>query len=422
MKHHLSVGIFVGGNFIPSYDGATNRMRYLSRHLQRTGIKVTIFHGYRGWTDLRLISREPFKTYIFPIDCYYNNLNFLADLIKKEKINIIQFNDLELIISQGVKLSQATGAYIVSESHYVVSRLAKSLGATPERVRSISKFEKIIGKIVDHVICLSKDDKPELQSRMHLPSDRISVVPSGVDLEEIVYHKPNFRTKTILFLGNLYFEPNADAVRQIYKHIFPKLKQRGFKFILVGDCPPGLKKQYQAQNFIFIGPIPNLNAVFRKTTVALAPVRESTGLRIKILNYLAAGLPVIATSAAVAGMPNTKNVIIEDNLKKYSNIILGLFNHPQRALLLSKEGRKFIEQKLDWRLVARKIISVYKFVLSRPVKNKLRFINLTTGLRIGQPAWLEEAERKGRFEKLKSSIHDKFSFGIINRGKINIIR
>lgn len=422
MKYKMSVGIFVGGNFIPSYDGATNRMHYLSRYLQKAGVKVTIFHGYRGWTNLRLISHEPFKTYIFPSDRYYNDIDFLANLLKKEKINIIQFNDLEPIISQGIKLSQATGAHIVSESHYVVSQLAKSLGTAPEKILSINKLEKTVGKVVDHVICLSKDDKRGLQSRMHLPSSKISVVPSGIDIKEIAYHKPNLQSKTVLFLGNLYFEPNADAVRQIYKHVFPKLERHGFKFIIIGDCPPKLKKQYQAKNFIFTGPVPNLNAIFRNAAIALAPVREGTGLRIKILNYLAAGLPVIATSTAVLGMPEIKNIVVEDNLKKYANIILHLSDCPQRAFRFSKEGRKFIERKLDWKLIARKTMLVYKLALSRPAKNKSRFINLTEGLRIGQPVWLEEAERKGRFKKLKSSIRGKFSFGVINRGKITIVR
>ncbi|OHB17367.1 MAG: hypothetical protein A2913_00930 [Parcubacteria group bacterium RIFCSPLOWO2_01_FULL_40_65] len=418
----ISVGIFIGGDFIPSYAGATNRMQYLSRYLQRAGVKIVIFHGYRGWTDLQLIAREPFKTYIFPINRYYRDLDFLASLIRKENIHIIQFNDLEPIISQGVKLSQATGAYIVDESYYVVSDLAKSIGASDNRVHSIKKIEATAGSVIDHIICLSNNDKPKLQSTMRVFDNRVSVVPSGVDLKENKYWGPNFDAKTVLFLGNLYFEPNADAVRSIYRHVFPALKQEGFRFLMVGDCPPVLKRKYESRDFHFTGPVRDLNVVFQQTTAALAPIQESTGLRIKILNYLAAGLPVIATSQAVSGISNTKHIIVENDVRRYADIIRDLLKNRKTSTQRSIAARRFIEKNFDWHKIALTVASVYKKILKRPVKNKLKFINLISKFHLGQPAWLEEAERKGRFTNLRTVIKGKFSYGVIQRGKIRIIR
>jgi len=418
----LAVGIFIDGDFIPSYNGAKNRVHYLSRYLQRIGVKVVIFYCYRGWADLKLISQEPFKTYIFPIDRYYNDLNFLANLIKKESINIIQFCDLESTLSQGIKLSQNTGAYLVSELHYVVSKLAKNLGNPPKRVQSIRQLELATGKIADHIICLSANDSLELRKKMHIVSSRISTIPSGVDLKEIKYRGPNFKAKTALFLGNLYFEPNADAVRLISRYIYPALNQKGFRILIVGDCPPELKRQFQAPNFIFTGSVPNLDEIFRETTVALSPVREGTGLRIKILNYLGAGLPVIATSAAASGMSNTKSIIIENNFKKYPKIIFDLFNNPNHALRLAISSRKIIERNFDWLIIARRTAEAYKNIISLKIKKKPRFADLGENLTIGKPDWLEEFERKGRFKKLSSKIHGNFSHGIINRGEIRIIK
>lgn len=418
----ISVGIFVGGDFIPSYAGATNRMHYLSRHLQQIGVKVIVFHGYRGWTDLRLIAQEPFKTYIFPIDRYYNDISFLANLIRKEKLRIIQFNDLEPIISQGTKLSQATGAYIVSESHYIVSRLAKSIGASASRIRSIRKLEAAAGCAVDHVVCLSENDRPELRNKMRISNNRISVVPSGVDLREIKYWGPNFSSKTVLFLGNLYFEPNAHAVRAIHAYILPSLQQEGFKFLIVGDCPPAFKRKYESYNFRFTGPIRDLNVIFRQATVAVAPILGGTGLRIKILNYLGAGLPVISTSIAALGIRNTRHMIIENDFRKYAGLIKSLLKNRSKTIRHSIAARRSIESDFDWQKMAFRVASVYRKILSRPVKDKSKFINLLSMLRIGQPAWLEEAERKGRFIKLQSAIKGKFSYGIIQRGNIRVIR
>ena len=79
----IRLGVFVDGDFIPSFDGAANRFHYLSRALLWAGVEVVIFHGYRGWSDLKLIKKEKIKTYIFPIECYYNNLELIASIIKK---------------------------------------------------------------------------------------------------------------------------------------------------------------------------------------------------------------------------------------------------------------------------------------------------------------------------------------------------
>jgi hypothetical protein len=137
MKRKIKVGIFVDGDFIPSYDGASNRFHYLSRYLARNGVEIIIFHGYREWSDISLIKKEPFKTYIFPIEHYYNNLELIASIIRKESIDIIQFDNLEPILLQGIRLAELTGVKLVSEMHYVVRNLAKKLGAGQSRIKEI---------------------------------------------------------------------------------------------------------------------------------------------------------------------------------------------------------------------------------------------------------------------------------------------
>ena len=311
----IKIGIFIDGGFIPSYDGATNRFQYLSRHLQKSGVDVVIFYCHRGWSDIELIKEEPFKIYLLPVNSYYNNLDLLVELVRKEGIDIIQFNDPEPILSRGVQISNTTNTHLVAEMHYVVSDLAKSLGSSSEDIANIKKYEKLVGVAVDHLICLSKDDEPVLLNNMGISKDRVSVVPSGVDVNNIKFFGPNFSNKTILFLGNLFFEPNAKAIGNIYKHIYPKLDKLGFKFLIVGNYPRELKDRYKNSNLEFTGAVADLNDVFSKTTVALAPVLEGTGMRIKTLNYLSAGLPVITTSISTSGFDYKDVLIIENDLK-----------------------------------------------------------------------------------------------------------
>lgn len=142
MKKKIKVGIFVDGDFIPSYDGASNRFHYLSRYLALNGIDIVIFHGYREWSDISLIRKEPFKTYIFPIKNYYNNLELIASLIRKESIDIIQFDNLEPILLQGIRLAELSGTKLVSEMLYVVRNLAKDLVLINSEYPKLKKWKK----------------------------------------------------------------------------------------------------------------------------------------------------------------------------------------------------------------------------------------------------------------------------------------
>jgi len=417
------IGIFIDGGFIPSYDGATNRFQYLSKHLKKNGVDVVIFYCYRGWSNIELIKKEPFKTYLLPVNNYYRNINLIADLIKKEHINIIQFNDLEPILSFGARLSEMTKTYLVIEMHYVVSSLAKALGSSSRYIKNIKKYEKLVGNLTDHLICVSDDDKPVLSNNMNISDNRISVIPSGVDVDGIKFSSPNFSKKTVVFLGNLFFEPNAVAVDNIYKYIYPELKKLGFKFLIVGDCPKTIKDKYKNHNFEFTGTVADLNDVFKKSTIALAPILEGTGMRLKTLNYLSAGLPVITTSISALGFQSKDVLIIENNFKKYPNIILDLISNRARVLELSKRGRNLVEKKFNWDYIANKTKLTYEKILSIPIKNKDVFIKEASKPKLTkEPVWLVETITKGRFADRYCVLDDGVAYTVIENNKINTVK
>lgn len=413
MSGKIKVGIFVDGDFIPSYDGASNRFHYLSRYLALNGADVIIFHGYRGWSDISLIRKEPFKTYIFPEQHYYVNLELIASLVKKESIDIIQFDNLEPILLQGIRLSKLTGARLVSEMHYVVRNLAEKLGANSSRVKEIKMMEEEVGKSIDHLISLSEEDGMLLEKYMKISSQNISVIPSGVDCDEIRYFGPNFDEKNIIFLGNLYFQPNEDAVRRMRDLIYPELQRHGFRFTIAGDYPPDLKKDCQAKDFNFIGTLSDLNYLFKDATFALAPIDEGTGMRIKLLNYLAAGIPVLTTSAAIVGFKNKGCFFIEDNYSGYGKRIMDLLKNKKDLIRASYDGRSEIEKCYDWNSIAKMTIGVYEKILGRDMLQKV--LPETNIIKNKEPAWLQEAIAKKRFKIIESdNLLKDSSFAVLN--------
>lgn len=416
----IKLAIFVDGDFIPSYDGASNRFHYLSRYLARNGIDLIIFHGYRGWSDISLIKKEPFKTYIFSIDTYYNNLNLIASILIREGINIIQFDNLEPVILQGIELSRLTGSKLVSEMHYVVRNLAKSLGAGSERLAEIEKIETEVGKNIDHLICLSGDDQSYLAEFLSLGPDQISVIPSGVDCNEIEFHGPDFQSRNIIFLGNLYFKPNEEAVRIIKDVVYPELVKKGFQFTIGGDCPRELSEELSDKGFTFTGVIPNLNELFKSATVALAPIFEGTGMRIKLLNYLAAGIPVLTTSIATNGFSQKEAFIIEDDCTKYPDIILKLIESQKDIVSMSKKGHETIQKFYDWDIIAKRSINIYQKILEQKEVEKCIPLKI---LKTKDPVWLQEAISKKRFDQIDNpDLKQEFSYSTVENDKVETFR
>jgi glycosyltransferase involved in cell wall biosynthesis/thymidylate kinase len=418
MIKKIKVGIFVDGDFIASYDGASNRFHYLSRYLALNGVDVVIFHGYRGWSDISLIQKEPFKTYVFPIGPYYGNLELIASLIRKESIDIIQFDNIEPILLQGIRLAELSGAKLVSEMHYVVRDLAKRLGAGESRITEIMNLERKVGRIVDHLICLSDQDAPVLQDYMGIPSQAISVIPSGVDYQEIKFIGPNIQAKNIIFLGNLFFKPNEDAVRTIRYKIYPKLHKYGYRFTIAGDCPPNLKKECETRGFNFIGTLANLNDLFKEATFALAPIEESTGMRIKLLNYLAAGIPIITTKAAATGFDTDECFFFEDDFKKYAAMIVDLSQNEQKLWNVAQKGLMMIRDHYDWNSIAKRVIKTYQKILTdKRIKNFSIVDNNV--LKNNEPVWLQEAIEKRRFKTIKNNkLPEDFSYVVIDKNRV----
>ena len=416
----MKIGIFVDGDFIPSFDGASNRFHYLSRYLQKSGVEVVVFHGYRRWSDIELIKKEPFKTYCMSIDSYYNDLNFISSLINKEGVDLIQFDNLEPILIQGAKIAAQTNTHLVSDMHYCVSDLAKDLGATRTRIQQVRKAEELTGKFVDHVICINEVDAKKLVTLMSLQKNMISVVPSGIDLVEIEC-RDRAKASDIIFLGNLFFEPNEQAVRKIHRFIYPILSEMGYKFSIIGDYPESLKEELGNSNdFVFQGTISNLNQEFSKALVALAPIDGGTGMRVKILNYMGAGIPTIASSKAMSGLSDVKDIIVEDDINKYPDLIAMLANNRQKAAVISRSLRTQAESFYGWDSIASRVKDIYKEVLNKPIINKTASLHLLSGVNAKEPVWLEEAVQKKRFYAKYPEISDDCI--LIQGGKVNFIR
>ncbi len=217
-----------------------------------------------------------------------------------------------------------------------------------------------------HILCCSYRDRDILVSEVPDIENKISVIPNCVNFKE---YDPVHRSKVreqeghrsrILFIGNPSHPPNADAVQLISQIIAPQ-SSGNYQFIIAGKNPHAINPP---ENVQFVGYVRDIRETIAEADICIAPIRSGSGTRLKILEYMAMGKPVIATSKGAEGIEYTEglNIIIEDEIQKYPEIIQQLLDDEKRCSALGQEARKLIHEKYVWELYRKPLQKIYRDV------------------------------------------------------------
>jgi glycosyltransferase involved in cell wall biosynthesis len=410
----MRVALFIDGTFIPERDGASTRFAQMPRHLSQQGMNVTVFHCYRGWSDLTRIAAEPFPTYFFPPQIFYSDLRCLVRIVRNAEVDMIQMNDAESIARIGFRLAEALDLKIVFEAHYHTSTLATALGATRRRIDSLKVLECDVSQHVDHLIVFTDEDRDRWITLSGCPEDRISVVPFGVNA--ILPGEYPADRQGLAFIGNIFYEPNRRAVERIVTEITPIVRSilPSTPVIVIGDTPNEVKDLCLSAEIKVVGEVADPLAWLAQTAVGLAPLLEPSGIRVKILQYLAAGMPVVAMPSAAEGL-QLPALFVEDDSKSVALRCIDMLSHPERYESLVRNGKTALSDRFLWSSIARTALEVYAHVRVNP-RRRRRQVAQYDGLLV--PMWIEEALNKGRFVTANMNELGAYQFGLAAGGQI----
>ncbi len=165
-------------------------------------------------------------------------------------------------------------------------------------------------------------------------------------------------------MGHLGYVPNLQAVKLISTVIAPKVREKmgKVKFVVVGK----LRKQINLPDLTFTGYVDNVAELLAVSDVGIAPLLEGAGTRLKILEYLSSGLPVVSTSVGAEGLliENGRNIVIEDNIELFAPHIIQLLNNEELSSSISEAG-KAAAANYDWKKITDKLDDEYQSFLSK---------------------------------------------------------
>lgn len=243
--------------------------------------------------------------------------------------------------------SNITGNYAMSAAGDRLlgsSRIKRMiLRSESKRVR---KAEIKYANIYDKTIFVS-DKETEKLNRL-CGFDKAYTVRLGVDYD--YYAEPldiDTERGTLAFLGNMNVSANADSLAFIIKNILPKLNF-DYKFHIVGTVPDALMQKYARSNIVFHGRVDDVRKIIRRCKLFLSPIVYGTGIKTKILEAMAMGVPVITNSIGAEGIDGEKGVHFEvhddaDGLADAVNKMIGADNSA-----MSRAARDLIYDKYMW--------------------------------------------------------------------------
>jgi glycosyltransferase involved in cell wall biosynthesis len=209
-------------------------------------------------------------------------------------------------------------------------------------------------------LVVSEHDRAWLATRA--PGARLIVVENGVDLAEPA-DPAAIVSGRILFTGALDWPPNADAAAQLVQHVLPRVRAQcpEAHVVLAGRMPDG----------VTIAPMPGVTAVLNPPGIApllasaqlvAVPLRAGSGTRLKILEALAAGRPVVSTPLGAEGLELApgRDLLVADLVAPFADAVVVLLRDPARRQALADHGHAAVAARYTWDHVLAPLEQAYR--------------------------------------------------------------
>jgi sugar transferase (PEP-CTERM/EpsH1 system associated) len=229
--------------------------------------------------------------------------------------------------------------------------------------RLLEAWEPSLGMSADRCIAVSERDKRILLAKK--PSLRVDVVPNGTDTKEYLPSetKPGL-PPAVLFVGDMRYEPSVDAVRYFAREILPLIRREvpDMRFWIVGREPAPAVQGLNHDGVCVTGAVPDVRPYYERCFASIVPLRAGGGTRLKILEAMALGLPVVSTSIGAEGLEASdgEHLLIADEPAEFAARVVRVFREPALGASMAEKARRLVESRYDWDDLAARQLRVYE--------------------------------------------------------------
>jgi glycosyltransferase involved in cell wall biosynthesis len=230
---------------------------------------------------------------------------------------------------------------------------ARGLVARLQR-RAIERFEREAVERIARTIAVSAQEQRHFEE---IAPGRVDLVPNGVDCARYRPRTEPARGARLLFVGSLDYSANVDAVKHMLREVLPRMKRTDATVQLVGSHPrrPVFREAKAAAGKVEVaGHVEDVRPYFQGCRAFVVPLRFGGGTRLKILEALAQGVPVVSTSVGCEGLDLSpgRDLLVADHPDEFAAYVDRLLEDDELCRELGQHGRATVEAHYDWSRIA----------------------------------------------------------------------
>jgi O-antigen biosynthesis protein len=243
--------------------------------------------------------------------------------------------------------------------------LAARVSATFEYLRAL-RYELRLLPTVDRIQVCSADNRNHILTYLPQLDDRIDDgLRAGIDTARYPFVVNGREQDTMLFLGSFRHLPNQEGLEWFAKHVLPRiLAQRpGARLIVVGSDPPARHSlPGNSEAIELVGFVEDVMEPLRRYSLFVCPILSGSGVRVKLLEAFAAGIPVVSTRIGAEGLASTDGDVcaIADDPQAFADRVVELLGNREAAMALALRARSAVVQERDMRVITGQLEQNYR--------------------------------------------------------------
>lgn len=248
--------------------------------------------------------------------------------------------------------------------------------STPRRLRAqltLSKMENSVRAQIERGVAYTVvSEKERDYIRLFAPHAPVEVIPNGVDTQ---VHQPNpaavIQPRTVVYNGSVTYSANLDAITYFAHDVLPLLRARhpDASFTVTGGTGNvDVSKLKALPGVHFTGFVPEIAPVVQRHRAVVVPLRQGGGTRLKILEAMAQGVPVVATRKGAEGLNVTdgETILLADSPTGICDALDRLFRDDDLHSRLVTNARALVEREYDWHVMGQQLLRLAEQVARKP--------------------------------------------------------
>ena len=377
----MKICIIAPYNVLSLSSGASSRVFGIAKGLSTHGASVFVLHHGPPISfsfNFKFIKFKSFSplldssNYFHPLNPFYSLQ--LSRLLKKYDPDVVQ-GEQPWSAFPTVLFTKRFGIPYMLDEHNVEVLWSVYASRTPFLTPYTFIIEKFAISNSSLILTASDIDKKQLLRIYKISKEKLFVIPNGVDLSRFsnmpssstLKNKLGFnpKSKIVVFHGLLSARQNYEAVKLIIEYIAPKVKDA--KFLIIGkSSQPWLKVRSETQkNTLILGHVPKIEEYIMAADVCIVPLRSGSGTRLKVIEYLAAGKPLVTTAKGCQGIGLQREVhakVCEEVNDCFIDSLKELLSDEKLANEMGSAAMEYAK-RFDWKRVTKGITDIYSKIL-----------------------------------------------------------